>query len=337
MTQPLVSIVTPCLNPGTRLVRCLDSVAAQTHPHVEHIVVDGGSTDGTLDVLRSRMARFVSEPDRGQTEAINKGFALARGEWLGWLNADDVLIPHAVESAIKAAAAAPGTGWIYGDCDFRRGDERVQLAKPPAEIDVDTLAHGNVIPQPGSLVARWALDRVGPLDEELQLVMDYDLWLGLIEARVPSVYVREILAVFELRDDSKTGSTNTSEFELEMGVSLLKRGRRASAATMLGHAAATAAVTGADRIEPDRLEREIARMIERACRFAADVDVRTLRAAAYAEAVERDLFASPRGFRYLLRTEPWRVRRTRNHLLALLFRGVLRRIANRGRRPVEQA
>src|SRR4051812_47745101 len=114
MTIPsLVTIVTPCLNPGDRLARCLDSVAAQTHRQVEHIVIDGGSTDGTVDLLRARGVRFVSEPDRGQTQAINKGFDLAQGEWLGWLNADDELTPTSIELALAALDRTPGAGWAY--------------------------------------------------------------------------------------------------------------------------------------------------------------------------------------------------------------------------------
>src|SRR3954454_12381822 len=109
-TPPLVSIVTPCLEPGERLARCLESVAAQTYPRIEHIVVDGGSTDGTVKELRKRGVRFVSEPDDGQTQAINKGFALARGDWLGWLNADDVLTTRAVELAVSGARETPGAG-----------------------------------------------------------------------------------------------------------------------------------------------------------------------------------------------------------------------------------
>lgn len=335
--RPLVSIVTPCLNPGERLVRCLDSVAAQTYPHIEHLVVDGGSTDDTVEILRERGVAFVSEPDLGQSHAINKGFARARGEWLGWLNADDALTPRAVEFAAAAIEVTPGVGWVYGDCEVRRDGERYLLARPPARVDLRTFCDGNRIVQPGSLVARWALEHVGPLDEELHLAMDYDLWLRLVSAGVPSVYVNETLAIFELHENSKTGSIHTSEFDLEVGASLFKRGYATNAAVVLGRAAATAARRDAQRVERDLLEREIARMLERARRFAPGADVRTVRAAAYAEAAERDFFASPRRFQYLLCSDPWRVRRTRHRLLVILARAALRRLTKRIPRPLSRA
>ena len=121
-----VSVITPCLNPGAMLVHCLDSVSAQTYKDVEHIIVDGGSTDGTVELARSRGLRVISEPDRGQTDALNKGFALASGDYLGWLNADDWLVPHAVEGIVTAFATNPEVGWVYCDCEIRKenGDSR---------------------------------------------------------------------------------------------------------------------------------------------------------------------------------------------------------------------
>src|SRR5690348_5923041 len=198
-----VSVVTPCLNPGDRLVRCLDSVAGQTYRDLEHIIVDGGSTDGTIELARSHGLRVISEPDRGQTDALNKGFALATGDYLGWLNADDWLVPEALERVVETFAANPGVGWVYCDCEIRREGGEREVARPPARLDKQTLELGNRLTQPGVFVARWALDRVGPLDEEIHLAMDFDLWLRLVDAEVPSAYIPEALAVFEIHDLSK--------------------------------------------------------------------------------------------------------------------------------------
>ncbi|HWX08348.1 MAG TPA: glycosyltransferase family 2 protein [Gaiellaceae bacterium] len=326
MDAALVSIVTPCLNPGERLVRCLDSVAAQTYPHVEHLVIDGGSTDSTVELLRERGIRFVSEPDRGQTDAINKGFALGRGAWLGWLNADDVLMPQAVELALVGLEAVPSAGWAYGDNDlWRDGDRRESTSRPPAHVDASALENGNLIPQAGSVIARWALDRIGPLDEELDLAMDYDLWLRLIDAGVPGVYVPDTLAAFELHGESKSGSIDRSEFRLEWARVLLKSGRGESAALMLGRAAAAAAQPEGRRIEPSRLEDEIARMTA----LVHGMDVRTVRVSAYAEAALLELHLRPRGFRYLLRPEAWSMRDTRGRLAGAFARGLARRLVKR--------
>src|SRR5438270_7134078 len=166
-TSMHVSVITPCLNPGEMFVRCLDSVSAQSQGDVEHVVVDGGSTDGTVELAQSRGIRVISEPDSGQTNALNKGFALATGDYLGWLNADDWLFQNAIERVVETFAAKPEVGWVYCDCEVRRANARAEIVRPPAQLTKQTLEYGNRLTQPGVFVARWALDRVGPLDEEI--------------------------------------------------------------------------------------------------------------------------------------------------------------------------
>src|SRR5947207_680895 len=138
-----VSVVTPCLNPGERLVRCLDSVSRQTYADVEHVVVDGGSTDGTVELARSRGLLVVSEPDRGQTDALNKGFALATGGYVGWLNADDWLVAEAIERIVDTFAANPRVGWVYCDCEIRQEGGNREVARPPDRLNKETLEFGN--------------------------------------------------------------------------------------------------------------------------------------------------------------------------------------------------
>ena len=241
----LVSVVTPCLNPGERLERCLASVAAQTYSRVEHVVVDGGSTDGTVERLRRAGVRFVSEPDGGQTDALNRGFALASGDLLGWLNADDELTPRAIEHVVSALGRDPAAGFAYGDCDVRRAGARVLLWRPPPRVDLAALDLGDVLPQPGSFVRRDALDPVLPLDDSFQLAMDFELWLRLLEHGVRGVYVPETLAVFEVHGESKTGSVARAAFFAEEERALLARGRVRAAALARGRAAASAAAEGA--------------------------------------------------------------------------------------------
>jgi GT2 family glycosyltransferase len=300
-----ISIITPCLNPGERLVRCLDSVAAQTFSDIEHVIVDGGSTDGSVELVRSRGLPVISEPDRGQTDALNKGFALASGDYLGWLNADDMLVPEAVERVVETFAAKPEVGWVYCDCTIRREGGVDEVVRAPARLDKKTLEYGDRLTQPGTFVARWALDRVGPLDEEIHLAMDFDLWLRLVDAGVPAAYIPEALAVFEIHPSSKTGSVNLSEFYREESLALLKSGRRRQAAAGLGRAAAAAAQTGDERVDADRLPETIERFEGMAVMWGLESERRVLRPAAFAEAARLELQVSLRGVRHIARPTPW--------------------------------
>jgi glycosyltransferase involved in cell wall biosynthesis len=201
---PLVSIVTPSLNQGRYLREALESVRAQTYAPIEHIVVDGGSTDETLDILReSDGVDWVSEPDRGQSHALNKGFARARGAILGWLNADDAYLPGAVEQAVGALHA--GAGLVYADVtrvdNFGDNPRRIR-SRPRFDLWTE-LNEGCGIYSPAVFFTRAALDRAGPLDESLHLTMDYDLWLR-IGKLLPVTRVDAIWAVQRLHPDAKT-------------------------------------------------------------------------------------------------------------------------------------
>lgn len=300
-----ISIITPCLNPGERLVQCLDSVAAQTYSDIEHVIIDGGSTDGSVELVRSRGLQVISEPDRGQTDALNKGFALASGDYLGWLNADDWLVPAAIERVVETFTASPNVGWVYCDCEIRREGAVPVIVRAPARLGRTTLDFGDRLTQPGAFVARWALDRVGPLDEEIHLAMDFDLWLRLIDARVPSAHIPEALAVFEIHASSKTGRTELSEFYREEAFALLKSGRTRSAAAGLGRAAAAAALVGEARVDPDRLPKSIERFESIAIDWGLEPERPVVRPAAFAEAARLELQVSLRGFRHLARPTPW--------------------------------
>jgi GT2 family glycosyltransferase len=300
-----VSVITPCLNPGDRFTGCLDSLAAQSYAAVEHIVVDGGSTDGTVELAQSRGARVISEPDRGQTDALNKGFALASGEYIGWLNADDRLLPEALERVVGTFAARPKVGWVYCDCEIRRGSA-VEVFRPPARLAKKTFDFGNRLTQPGTFIARWALDRVGPLNEEMQLAMDFDLWVRLLDAGVPAAYLPEALAVFEIHPSSKTGRTDLSEFYREEALALLKSGRRRPAAASLGRAAAAAALTEDGRVDSGRLATTIGRFEHIATTWDLEAERRVVRPTAFVESARFELVqGSPRGLRHLARPTPW--------------------------------
>ena len=202
--QALVSIVTPSLNQGRFLPAALASVRAQEGPRIEHIVVDGGSTDQTLDVLRDSEVRWTSEPDSGQSEAINKGIQLAKGEVIGWLNADDFYLPGALAAAIATFREQPATGMVYANyVDVAEdGTELHRNRSRPFDLAYQ-LGGGNVVPQPTVFLRREVLDAVGLLDPNLHYAMDLDLWIRV--GRVTEiVQVDEYWAAFRLHPASKS-------------------------------------------------------------------------------------------------------------------------------------
>jgi glycosyltransferase involved in cell wall biosynthesis len=203
--QPLVSIVTPSLNQAAYLREAIESVRAQDYPHIEHVVVDGGSTDGTLDILREYDdVHWVSEPDRGQSHALNKGFAMTHGEILGWLNADDSYPSNAVGEAV-AALADRDLDLVYADIT-RLNDDGVNPRRIGTRREWDLWTEANLgcgIFSPAVFFTRTAYDAVGGVDESLHLTMDYDLWLK-IGARFGVKHADAVWGVQRIHDDAKT-------------------------------------------------------------------------------------------------------------------------------------
>jgi glycosyltransferase involved in cell wall biosynthesis len=178
---PLVSIITPSLNQGRFLRDTIESVLSQDYPRLEYIVMDGGSTDDTLNILHSYGDRLIwkSAPDVGQADALNSGFRLAKGEILGWLNSDDTYHPGALKAAVEHLAANPDTAVVYGNAYYIDEKNAVIGTYPTEDFDLDRLAEACVICQPTAFFRRAALDTVGQLDPSLHYCMDYDLWIRL--------------------------------------------------------------------------------------------------------------------------------------------------------------
>lgn len=205
--QPLVSIVTPSYNQAKYLEATIQSVLGQTYPNIEYIVIDGGSTDGSLEIIhkyQDKIAYWVSEPDEGQTDAINKGFAKASGKIIAWLNSDDTYEPEAVAGAVAYLQAHPEVGLVYGDANFIDEKGKYMGRFPAAQTSYQRLRRGYVhVPQQAAF---WRADlwrQVGPLDPTIYFAMDYDLWLRL--AKVSQIkYLPHTWANFRLHGDSKT-------------------------------------------------------------------------------------------------------------------------------------
>jgi glycosyltransferase involved in cell wall biosynthesis len=213
---PSISIVTPCLNGAATLPGALESVRSQSYgADVEHVVVDGGSTDGTLEILERAGVRYVSEPDRGLSDAVNKGIRLARGEIVGWLNADDVYLPGALAAVGEAFAARPGAPWATGKCVIidAEGDEIRSGVTAYKNFFLRHYSYRlhlvqNFVSAPSTFVRRSAFDRVGLFDERFRYSMDYDLWLRLGRLSPPLV-LDQALAAFRMAP----GSLSMSGFE----------------------------------------------------------------------------------------------------------------------------
>ena len=204
---PLVSIVTPSFNQARFLEATICSVLGQDYPNLEYIIVDGGSTDGSVEIIRKfadRLAWWVSEKDKGQTDAINKGFARARGEILAWINSDDIYEPGAVAAAVKYFQEHPEAGLVYGDTHFIDEDGRVIGKFAARQTDYLRLRRGYVhIPQQAAFFRADLWREVGPLDPSFYFAMDYDLWVRLA-ARAPIYYTPQSWANFRLHASGKT-------------------------------------------------------------------------------------------------------------------------------------
>lgn len=212
--------MTPCLNARETLPETLSSVRAQQVEGLEHVVVDGGSTDGTVDLLRDAEGiRWVSEPDRGLSHAFNKGVQMAGGDVVGWLNADDVYLPGALARVQAAFAARPDAEWATGRCRIvdRDGSEIRGWVTRYKDLFLRRYRFGlhlvqNFVSAPSTFVRRDAFLELGGLDERFRYSMDYDLWLKL-GRRGPPLIIPEQLASFRMAEGSLSMSGFEHQFE----------------------------------------------------------------------------------------------------------------------------
>ncbi len=208
VSKPLVSIVTPSYNQAEFLAETINSVLNQTYPRIEYIIVDGGSTDGSVEIInkfQDRIAWWVSEKDQGQTDAINKGFHHATGEIFAWLNSDDRYHSKAISEAVQYFNNNPDVGLVYGDLNIINHNGNIVGRFNARETNYQKLRRGFVhIPQPAAF---WRADlwkEVGPLDPEMFFAMDYDLWIRLAKISTIRYYRGHVWADFRIHDQSKT-------------------------------------------------------------------------------------------------------------------------------------
>ncbi|MGH9702190.1 MAG: glycosyltransferase family 2 protein [Candidatus Acidiferrales bacterium] len=196
--QPKISIVTACLNHGEYLEDAILSVMRQGYSNFEHIVVDGVSKDNTLEVLkRYPHVRWISEPDRGQSDALNKGFRMATGDLVGWMNADEYYMPDAFAAMAKAAVENPKIDVFYGDVLFVDKDGRLQRSKTAHDFDFNVLLYyGCFVVTATTFFRRQIFEEQMMLDMDYRVVMDFEYFVRLASQGKKFQYVNQIIGAF---------------------------------------------------------------------------------------------------------------------------------------------
>lgn len=226
-TSPIVTIAVPSYNQGRFLNEALASIFSQDVP-VEVFVLDGGSTDGSIDVIRryeDRLAGWRSHPDDGQADAINEGIAKGRAPYVGWLNSDDVLLEHGLKNLLAALAHAPDAPAAYGkvwNYVERSGAKKLVWVEPFSER---RLALRCIVSQPGTLIRRNAWEAVGGLNKDLRMAIDYDLWWRLYKQFSPLEFVDEFVALNRDHTDTKTNTQRVLHYREAMAIVRKYHGR----------------------------------------------------------------------------------------------------------------
>ncbi len=206
-TGPRVTIVTPSLNQGEFLEDALLSVANQSFPHLEHLVMDGGSTDHTRAILQRYESKYAlqwsSERDEGQSDAVNKGFARAHGDIIGWLNADDVYFStDVIEAVVRTFAEHPQVSVVYGDCVFISRNGTVFRVAPAMPAVTPRTLRYHSIGQPAVFFRR-QLVQAYPLRQDLHYLLDVEYWLRLC-SQTAFVHLEKIVAGYRVYPESKS-------------------------------------------------------------------------------------------------------------------------------------
>ena len=216
MTRPIVSIITPSYNQARFVEKTIRSVLNQDYPNIEYLVVDGGSTDGSVEIIRKyadKIDWWVSEKDRGQADGINKGLRRASGEIVAWLNSDDFYLPGAVTEAVQALQENPQSGLVYGNLQVVNENGETTNILKYADWQLQGLMEFKIIGQPAVFMRRAVMAKAGYLDETYHYLLDHHLWLRMA-ARAGMKYVPRIWAGEHYHPESKN-LLHAAEFGVE--------------------------------------------------------------------------------------------------------------------------
>jgi glycosyltransferase involved in cell wall biosynthesis len=205
--HPKISIITPSFNQATFLERTIQSVIRQDYSNYEYIVIDGASTDESVEIIKKygdKLAYWVSEKDRGQSHAINKGFKRATGDIFCWINSDDCLKPGALSCVAKQLSNYQDCLWLVGACELIDEQGNPIDIRKINEISLSTFANWNTnwFTQQSTFWTRTLLDKVGLLNESLHYAMDYDLWLRMFAESNP-IAIDRVLAQYRFHSKAK--------------------------------------------------------------------------------------------------------------------------------------
>ena len=205
---PKISIVTPSYNQGRFLEETIRSVILQGYPGLEYVIIDGGSNDGSLEIIKKYepfLTYWVSEKDRGQSNAINKGFERCIGDIYGWLNSDDLYTKEALQKVALYANKYKNAGAFAGGAQARNVKGKIISEKYPPGLTYHEILHWDTpnLPQPSCFFRKSVWEKCGPLDETLHFQMDYDLWLNIAQS-FNFTMIPEILSIYLIHDDAKT-------------------------------------------------------------------------------------------------------------------------------------
>jgi glycosyltransferase involved in cell wall biosynthesis len=202
---PLVTVITPSYNQANFLEETIQSVLSQDYPNLEYFIFDGGSNDGSVEIIQKyahRLAGWVSEKDRGQADAINKGFARATGSIVAWVNSDDFYLPGAISAAVAALQAAPDAALVFGDVVSVDAAGKIFNVMTYGPWGLDELMQFNILGQPGVFMRRSALEQAGYLDLSYHYMLDHHLWLRLAQ-QGPMVYLPQHWAAARFHASAK--------------------------------------------------------------------------------------------------------------------------------------
>jgi len=220
---PKISVITPTLNQAVFIEKTIKSVLSQNYPNLEYLIIDGGSTDGTLEILKkySGSLRWFSEVDKGQADAVNKGMRICTGDIIGYINSDDEYEPGSLQRVAEYFDDHPDTTWLTGKCKIidLHSVEVMKLVTFYKYLLLRTrskklLKIVDFISQPATFWRKRIVDEIGFLNEEFHIVMDYDYWIRITE-RYPIIFMDEYLANFRTYPSSKTRQSAINQIDEE--------------------------------------------------------------------------------------------------------------------------
>lgn len=256
-----LTVVTPSYNQGKYIRRTIESVLSQEVENLEYIVMDGGSTDETVDILKEYGDKIIwrSEKDKGQTDAVNKGIREATGEIIGWLNSDDIYYPGAVKKVLEVFETHPEVNVVYGNANHITEEDDFIEEYYTEDFDYERLKDICFICQPSLFFRKSVVDKYGYLDDTLQYCMDYDYWLRL--GKGEKFYrLNELIAGSRLYDDNKTLGARRKVHE-EMLTMQKKNLGKASEKWIYNLAHVIVDEMGIPRIKDERTNPEFAKML----------------------------------------------------------------------------